>query len=347
MFGEGRLARTKKFFREDTGEVVSAYFDGEKIFVARLTKKFETVELDAYDLDKDLKIEQIAERISLLCIKRGWKTSAVGFCLREQDAHILRTEVDNIPEKEIPAMVKSWATAQAGADAIFSSVKVGEEVWVEALPRARYKEICAAFKKFNLNLRALSVMPADELKKIHPFERTEFITEVVRERKAPNLLSTSSSVWNWKKISQVAAGIFLIGLPICSAKLFIDYSAASNKLDAAKIAVDEISTDVALKQKLDADIAELHRLNTLAAQVNAPQNFNLLINLGKIADKNIRMKKIRLDGNSLELEGIATKPDAVKNYLARVKEFVIKSTRLESSFENDDGEIIFTMRAAF
>lgn len=49
----------------------------------------------------------------------------------------------------------------------------------------------------------------------------------------------------------------------------------------------------------------------------------------------------------MELEGIATKPDAVKNYLARVKEFVIKSTRLESSFENDDGEIIFTMRAAF
>lgn len=251
MFGEGRLARTKKFFREDTGEIVSAYFDGEKIFVARLTKKFETVELDAYEAT----IEQIAERISLLCIKRAWKTSSVGFCLREQDAHILRTEVDNIPEKEIPAMVKSWATAQAGADAIFSSVKVGEEVWVETLPRARYKEICAAFKKFNLNLRALSVMPADELKKIHPFERTEFITEVVRERKAPNLLSTSNSVWSWKKISQVAAGIFLIGLLICSAKLFIDYSAASNELDAAKISVNALSEDVALKQKLDADIA--------------------------------------------------------------------------------------------
>ena len=343
MFGEGRLARTKKFFREDTGEVVSAYFDGEKIFVARLTKKFETVELDAYEAT----IEQIAEKISLVCRRRGWKTSAVGFCLREDDAVTLKTEVDNIPEKEIPAMVKSWATAQAGADAMFSFVKVGEEIWMETLPRAKGKEICAAFKKFNLNLQALSVMPADKLRKIHPFERTEFISEVIRERKAPNLLAASSSVWSWKKISQVAAGIFLIGLLIGSTKLFIDYSAASNKLDAAKIAVDEMNEDVALKQKLDADIAELNRLHKLAAQVNAPQNFNLLINLGKIADKNIRIKKIRLDGNSLELEGIATKPDAVKNYLARVKEFVIKSTRLESSFENDDGEIIFTMRAAF
>lgn len=343
MLGEGLLARMKKFFREDTGEVVSAYFDGEKIFVVRLTKKFETVELDAYDAD----IEQVAEKISLVCKKHAWKTSAVGFCLREDDAVTLKTEVDNIPEKEIPAMVKSWATAQAGADAMFSFVKVGEEIWMETLPQAKGKEICAAFKKFNLNLRALSVMPADKLSKIHPFDRTEFISEVVRERKAPNLLSASSSVWSWKKISQAAAGIFLIGLLIGSTKLFIDYSAASNKLDAAKIAVDEISEDVALKQKLDADIAELRRLNTLAAQVNAPQNFNMLINLGKIADKNIRLTKIRVDGNSLELEGIATKPDAVKNYLARVKEFVIKSTRLESSFENDDGEIIFTMRAAF
>ena len=342
MFGEGRLARMKKFFREDTGEVVSAYFDGEKIFVVRLTKKFETVELDAYEAT----IEQIAEKISLVCRKHGWKTSSVGFCLREEDVVIFKAEVDNIPEKEIPAMVKSWATAQAGADAMFSFVKVGEEIWMETLPRARGKEICAAFKKFNLNLRALSVMPADKLSKIHPFERTEFISEVVRERKAPNLLSASSSAWSWKKISQVAAGIFLIGLLIGSTKLFIDYSAASYELDAAKIAVDEMSKDVALKQKLDADIAELNRLNALTAQVNAPQNFNLLINLGKIADKNIRIKKIRLDENSLELEGIATKPDAVKNYLARVKNFVAQSARLENSSECDDGNIFFVVRAS-
>ena len=53
------FARLKKFFREEPDEVVGAYFDGEKIFIARLTEKFETIEVDADGTQK------------------GWKTSAV------------------------------------------------------------------------------------------------------------------------------------------------------------------------------------------------------------------------------------------------------------------------------
>ena len=72
-----------------------------------------------------------------------------------------------------------------------------------------------------------------------------------------------------------------------------------------------------------------------------------MINLGKIAGDDIRLKKIRVEENFFELEGLTDKPDAVKNYLARVKNFVIKSARLESSAENDDGEIVFVIRATF
>ena len=176
------ITKLKNFFREDLSEVIGTYFDGEKIFVTRRTEKFETVEVEADGSEP----ENIAEKISLVCSQKGWKTSLIGFCLREEDVVTFQTEAGNVPEKEIPAMVKIWATAQAGADAMFSFVKVGEEIWMETLPRARSKEICAAFKKFNLNLRALSVMPADKLSKVHPFERTEFISEVIRERKAPN-----------------------------------------------------------------------------------------------------------------------------------------------------------------
>ena len=336
------LKRLKKFFLEDMGEVIGAYFDGEKIFIVRLTEKFETVEVEAYGLQ----LEQLAEKISLTCRQKGWKTSSVGFCLRDEDAVTFQTETDNIPEKEIPALVKSWAVAQAGADAIFSFTKVGEELWMETLPKSAVEEYFSAFKKFDLNLRGLSVMPADMLTKLHPYDRTEFITEVVRNKSSPNLLGTQGGLWNWQKISQAAAVIFLIIIIIGSAKLFFDYNAVSTGLDAAKISVENLSEDIALKKNLDENITALHRINELAAQVAAPDNFNRLLNLGKIADKNIHLKKIRAEKNSLELEGITDNSETLKNYLGRVKNTVAKSARLESSTERDDGEISFVIRAA-
>lgn len=335
------IDRVKDFFREDTSKVIGVYFDGEKLFIVRLTDKFETVEVDADGSE----IEQLAEKILLVCKQKGWGTSSVGFCLREDDAVTFQTEVGNVPEKEIPALVKSWAFAQAGADAAYSFTKVGEELWLETLPRVKVQEFCAAFKKFGMNLRGLSVMPADMFTKVHPFDRTEFITEVVRNEKAPNFLSARGNVWNWKNISLTAAAISFIVLVIGSVNLFLDYNEASDKLDAAKVSINELSGDLALKDELDADIAELRRLNQLAAQIETNKNFNLLINLGKIAGGGVRLTKIHVEEKFLELEGLTDKPDAIKSYLRNVKASVIKSARLESSSERDDGEIIFTIRA--
>ena len=337
------ITKLKNFFREDLSEVIGAYFDGEKIFVTRTADKFETVEVEADGSEP----ENIAEKISLVCSQKGWKTSLIGFCLREEDVVTFQTEVGNIPEKEIPAMVKIWAIAQAGMDAAFSFTKVGAEIWMETLPHARFEEICAAFKKFNLNLRGLSVMPADMLTKISPLDKTKFISEVIRNKKFPNLLPTRSSLWNWKKISLATAAIFLIGLILGSVKLFFDYSETSAQLDAAKISMEEFRDDLALKEYLDADIAELHKLNKICAAQNVtPKNLNLLINLGKIAGGGVRLTEIHIDEKSLELEGSASTSDAVKSYLSRVKNFVAQSARLESSRENDDGDILFVIRAS-
>ena len=319
------IGRLKKFFRED-----------------RLTEIFETIELDADGAE----IELLAEKILLACRQRGWKTSSVGFCLREEEAVTFLSEVGNVPEKEIPAMVKSWAVAQAEKDAVFAFAKVGEELWMETLPRAKVEEICAAFKKFGLNLRALSVMPADLLEKISSFDRAKFIAEIIRDGKSPNLLSARAGVWSWKKISLATAAIFFAAMLIGSAKVFVDYREASDKLDAAKISIAELQEDLALKETFDADIAELRRLNNLAAKIELKQNFNLLINLGKIAGDDVSLTKIRVEENFLEVEGLTDKPDAVRNYLARVKNFVNQSARLESSSENDDGDIVFVIRAA-
>lgn len=342
MSSEGFLSRTKKFFREDTGAVVGAYFDGERLFVAQLTDKFETVEAEADGSEA----EQLAEQIALICKRKGWSTSEVGFCLRAEDAVTFQTEVGNVPAKEIPALVKSWARAQAGADAVFASAQVGEELWMETLPRTRLEEFRTAFKKFGLNLRGLSVMPGDVLSK-DAFERSKFISEVVRERKAPNLLARRGGVWSWKKISQAAAAILSGVLILLSAKIFFDYRETSEGLEAAESAVENLRGELAIKKALDADVAELHRLNRLcAAQGASPTKLNLLVNLGKVAGGGVRLTSLRIDEKSLELEGIAVTPDAVKSYLSRVKSSVVQSARLESSTGREDGRIAFVIRAA-
>ena len=336
------LAQVTKFFRADLSEVIGAYFDGDKIFIVRLTENFETIEIDADSSE----LEHIAKKISLTCQQHGWKISAVGFCLQESDAVTYQTTVENIPDKEIPAFVKSWAITQSGIDALFSFDNVGKEIWLETLPRATVDEFCTTFKNFGMNLRGLSVMPTNLLTKNNPFDNAKFIAEIVRNGKSPNLLSSRDSMWNWEKFSPAIAAVFLIVMLISSAKLFIDYRIASNELDAIKISLQERHEDLDLKKNLDADIAELNRLNKLCAEQGiTTAKFNLLVNLGKVAGGGVHLTKIRADENFLELEGISVTPDAVKSYLSRVKSSVIQNARLENSSENKNGDITFTIRA--
>lgn len=335
------FSRVINFFREDLSEVIGAYFDGEKIFIVHMTDTLEAVTVDADSSE----IEHLAERISLVCLQRGWKTQSAGFCLQDGNAVTYQTVTDNVPEKDIPALVKSWANAQTGVDATFAFMRQDNNVWMETLPRKTVDEFSAAWKKFGMNLRGLSVMPVDMLTKIDALARAEFIARVVRERTAPNLLSTRGA-WNLKKISLTAAAIVLIALAIGSAQLLADYDTASDELDAANRSLAKLRDDLALKKNLDADIAELHRLNKLgAAQDVSPKKFNLLINLGKVAGGGVSLTKIRAEENFLELEGISVTPDAVKSYLSRVKSNVAQSARIESSTEQDDGYIAFVIRA--
>lgn len=347
LSGESFLTRLKNFFKADVSEVVGAYFDGEKIFVVRLTEEFEVVEVEA----EGFEVEQLAEKISLTCREKGWKTSAVGFCLQDDDAVTFQTGVDNLPPKEIPSFIKSWAVAQAeaeaDADAMFSSTSVGEELWMETLSRKRAEEFVAVWEKFGMKLRALSIMPPDLLRKNQPVDKAKFIAEIIREDKSPNFLATRGSSLNLKKISYAVAAIFLIVLLGLSTKIFLEYRTASINLDAAKNSVAEFQDDLALKKNLDENISELHRLNEIcAAQDVSTTKFNLLLNLGKISGEDVHLTEIRLEENSLELEGVADKPDAVKSYLGRVKNSVAQNARLENSSEREDGEIAFRIRAA-
>ncbi|MBR1647512.1 MAG: hypothetical protein IJ685_12160 [Selenomonadaceae bacterium] len=340
MDGANFLTAAKHFFREDTNEFIGAYFDGEIIFLTRLTETFESAEISA---DGD-EFVRLAEKISEACRLRGWQTQAVGFCLRERDAVTFQTEVTNVPEKDFPAFVETWSQAQSGNGSLNSFAKVGVELWMETLPKSTADEICAAFQKCGLNLIALSVMPPDLLTKKNPLDKAKFICEVAAKKILPNLLRPRENSWNVRKLSVVPIAILLIAEFVSLANFISDWRAASNELDEEKISRSEIRDDLNLKKFIDDEATEMRRLNNLIANVNAPKNFNVLINLGKISGGDVRLTKISVDENSVRVEGLATKSEAVKNYLARTKNSVVQSTRLENSSSRDDGEIIFVIR---
>ena len=335
------LTQAKNFFREDTSSIVGAYFDGDKIFLTRLTDSFETTEIFA----EGSKPEQLAEKIFEACRQRGWQNSAFGFCLRDEDVIAYQSSANHLPAKEIPNYIKTWAVGQTnGKDAVFAFKPVDDgEVWMETVPRDTVEKICAAFEKFNLDLCALSAMPDEMLTKRNPLDMTKFIIDAVKNKNAPNLLARRSD-WNVKKISAAVATIFFASVVAHSASIFFEWRAATNELDEAKISVDNLRDELALKKILDENIAALNQLNNLAAQVNATKNLNLLLGLGKISGGDVHLTNIRGEENLLEIEGVAETPDAVKNYLGRLKNFV-PNIRLENSSESDDGEIKFTLRA--
>nr|MCR5834535.1 hypothetical protein [Selenomonadaceae bacterium] len=120
MLGGKFFTKVANFFRTDVSEIIGAFFYGGKLFLLRMTDKIDSVEIDV----KGNEPENLAEKISAICKERGWKTSAIGFCMQDDDVVTYQTAVDNIPEKEIAAFVKSWAVMQSGEDAVYSFTKV-------------------------------------------------------------------------------------------------------------------------------------------------------------------------------------------------------------------------------
>lgn len=334
------LTAAKNFFREDTGCVVGAYFDGETIFLAR-SDTFDMTEISADDGD----FLYLAEKISAVCSQRGRQPQTVGFCLRERDAVTYQSEMPNVPEKDFPALVKTWSQAQAGTDAANSFAKIDGGLWMETVPRSTVDEICAAFRKFGLNLVALSVMPAKPSAKITPLERVHFIADVAANKTLPNLIRRRGTSLNAKKISAAVAIIFLVAALVTAATTFAAWLEASNELDAASLALTELRDELALKKFFDEDVDALRRLNNLTVAVTASTTFSLLINFGKVASGDVNLTAFRVDKNSAEIGGRATSSDAVKSCLVRVKNSVTSRARLENSSERDDGEITFAIRA--
>ena len=343
--------RIKNFFREDFSEITGIYYDDEKIFLARRTKKFETAEVNfEVDLnDKISPIEQLAEKIFMVLNQRGWQNSKVGLCLRKGDAIDFLTYFDNVPPEEIDAAVKTWAISQAGKNAPYTFTEIEDEIWAETLTKTVVEEYISAWKKNSINLCALTVMPDfSEEESTEGLDRAVFVAKVVAEKKSPNLLAGKIADWNVKKISLTAATIFILLFCGIGGKFFYDYRAAKNELETAKKILSEESETLVLKKSLDADVAEMKEINSLL--VGQKENFsklNVLIRLGKISGGAVRLKKINATESFVQLEGVAENSGALEKYLSRLKNSVSANVKLENTSSTDGGEINFAVRLIF
>ena len=133
-----------------------------------------------------------------------------------------------------------------------------------------------------------------------------------------------------------------------SAKLFYDWHTAENQFETAQKILTEKSESAVLKKTLDAEVAEMKKINSLlAAQSENSSKLNALIRLGKISGGSIQLKKINASEDFTQIEGTAENPDALEKYLARLKNSVASTVKLANTAATDDGKLNFTIRLSF
>lgn len=335
------------FFRADYSEVIGVYYDEKKITLSRhINGETESAEVNFSIEDDVSEIEQLAEKISVICSQRGWKTSKMGFCLREGAAVTFQTQLLSIPKDEIEDAVKSWAIAQVGEDSLYTSIKSDDEIWMEAISKSTAKEYVTAWNKNSMTLCALTVKPEEistQINLVKPIEYADFVAEIIKTKKVPNFLHEHLSTWNYKKISAAIVALFFFALVGISIVTSYQYYNAAAQLEKINAVIAERDDELRLKNSIDENISEMKRLNELcAAQSNSVPAFNALVKLGKIADGKTYLTKINISDNDIELEGIADNPDEIKNYVSRLKTNVTPNVKL-GNFSSNDGETIFTV----
>lgn len=335
------------FFKEDFSEVVGAYFDGEKIYLShRINDTVENIDANFSTSHEDdvSEIEQLAEKISMLCSQRGWKTSKMGFCLREGAAVIFKTQFSGVPSNEIEGAVKTWADS-IGKNVLYSSIRYEEEIWMEAIVKSTAEEYVTAWEKHSMTLCALTVMPVyfdESIELIKPVTFAEFVADIVATKKAPNLLSEQLSAWNYKKISATIAALFFCIFLLTFFKISYEYHTAAEQLEEIQADLKQHTDELEMKKLADKNVAEMKLINSIcAAQINSFPQFNTLVKLGTIADGKTRLTKIKTSADSVELEGVAENPDDIKIYINRLK--TITPHVKQGNFSSADGVTNFSI----
>ena len=343
--------RSVNFFRKKPNdEFVGVSFDNKKIFLVRLTDKEEFAESEFNVIaDKDFSAEeQLAEKISLICLQRGWKTSATGLCLDDDTVKTFELEFPKIPAAETEKAVKSWVYIHLGEGTFFDFEENDGKIWAETLQKEHGEKFLDAFKKNSVNLVAMSAFPHDDSEKNTLADRAKFIAEVAKSKSGLNLLPIQNEdLWDKKKICLAAAMIYAIFCIILFAKLALIYPQTIEESENAKQNVRQHSDLAAKKISSEKNIAELQSLNRIGAELgDKNDNFNFLLTLGKIPAEKISLKKIESTGKEIEIEGVAENSSAIKNYLNKLKSYTTNA-KLNRSAEDEGGQMNFSISVNF
>lgn len=336
------------FFKEDFSEVVGVYFDGEKIYLSRrINDDVENIDVNFSVTPEDgvSEIEQVAEKISMICEQRGWKTSKTGFCLREGTVPIFQTRFSDIPSNEIEGAVKTWAESQVGKNSLYASIKLDEEIWMEAILKSTAEEYVKAWRQNSMTMCALTVMPVEidtPIDLIKPSTFAEFVAEVVATKKTPNLLKEQLSALNYKNISATIAILFFCAFLLMFIKISHEYYAATAQVEEMQTSLNQHAEEIEMKKIADENIAEIKAINSLsAAQINSLPQFNALVKLGMITDDKTYLTKLKISAESVELEGVAENPADIKNYVNNLKKITPHVN--QGNFSSKDGVTNFTI----
>ncbi len=335
-----------KFFRPDLNEVLGISFDGTKIYFTRIfeseTENFE-VDFEPDPLEKISIPEQLAEKITVVCAGRGWKTSATGFCLATNEVEIYQDELNTLPKNEISEAAKIWAKAQTGEGSYFDFIELPDstEFWVEGAPKKLTEDYISAWQKNSMTLRVLTAMP-EKIFDYDSYASATFVAGIVKNQGSPNLLKSIDERWNFKKISAaVFAGFFVLN-SVVLANFFNEHSETEDLLIESRENLNLKSEAIVAKKSVEKDISEMKRLYQISEKLPGDgANLNVLLKLGKIADGKTGLTKIEAGENFLRIEGLAENSEDVGNYLNRLKSEGFSDAKIETSTENDDGEIIF------
>ena len=330
------MINIKNFFQEDFSQVVGIYFDGEKIFLSR--PNGENIE-SHFEADENNFAEQLAEKVLFLCNKQGWNNSKVALCLREGETVTFQPEFDNIPTNKIDAAIKSWAVAQVGENALYTSAEIEGENWIEAISRKSAEEYISAFEKNSMTLCAMTSL-------ILSSDKSFEVTKIVAEKRFPNLLKKQLIEWSFKKIFFAVIGTFFILSAMILGKTYYDWYVSTTELENLQKNITAQDNTAIMQENFESNVLESKRLNELLASQIENQKLNTLIKIGQIADDKTFLTKINLSGELVEIEGKAENSTDVKNYLGRFKSAISRNAKLEKiSTEND--KVTFKIRLEF
>lgn len=126
--------------------------------------------------------------------------------------------------------------------------------------------------------------------------------------------------------------------------MFHDLRTATENFESAQKIFNEHGEEIVLKETLEKNISAMKKINSLSeTQAERNLKLNALINLGRVADGKIFLRKINTNENLMTVEGITDNPGEIKNYLGRLKSKVTPNAKLESSTTGDDGKTAFTI----